>query len=306
MKKSLLLILTSLCMITALLCACTESNKTDTSSASDSATISKDSTKITELSVFDEKTNYIDKVEEITSGGIYTIKGRLKSSTMGLITENPITISVKDKNNYYYSVETVSAYQEYLVSNGTSYILNTNDKLYAVSKEKTAENIKATINTYFPSKKVLKYKDTYSVSYNNEKYIRERYEFNDSDGTKQTISYFFINQELKMIQYANQVMEMKIDSYLKIEDISLTSNDEYYNKIKNFKKVSEDELNASLNNSDSSDEYVLGLLDSMGITDKDLEKMGYSKADILNMDDNQLSIFLAGLYGEDMSQNKND
>lgn len=306
MKKSLLLILTSLCMITALLCACTESNKTDTSSASDSATISKDSTKITELSVFDEKTNYIDKVEEITSGGIYTIKGRLKSGTMGLITENPITISVKDKNNYYYSVETVSAYQEYLVSNGTSYILNAKDKLYAVSKEKTAENIKATINTYFPSKEVLKYKDTYSVSYNNEKYIRERYEFNDSDGTKQTISYFFINQELKMIQYANQVMEMKIDSYLKIEDISLTSNDEYYNKIKNFKKVSEDELNDSLNNSDSSDEYVLGLLDSMGITDKDLEKMGYSKADILNMDDNQLSIFLAGLYGEDMSQNKNE
>lgn len=306
MKKSLLLILTSLCMMTTLLCACTESNKTDTSSASDSATISKDSTKITELSVFDEKTNYIDKVEEITSGGIYTIKGRLKSGTMGLITENPITISVKDKNNYYYSVETVSAYQEYLVSNGTSYILNAKDKLYAVSKEKTAENIKATINTYFPSKEALKYKDTYSVSYNNEKYIRERYEFNDSDGTKQTISYFFINQELKMIQYANQVMEMKIDSYLKIEDISLTSNDEYYNKIKNFKKVSEDELNDSLNNSDSSDEYVLGLLDSMGITDEDLEKMGYSKSDILNMDDNQLSIFLAGLYGEDMSQNKND
>lgn len=306
MKKSLLLILTSLCMMTTLLCACTESNKTDTLSASDSATISKDSTKITELSVFDEKTNYIDKVEEITSGGTYTIKGRLKSGTMGLITENPITISVKDKNNYYYSVETVSAYQEYLVSNGTSYILNTNDKLYAVSKEKTAENIKATINTYFPSKEALKYKDTYSVSYNNEKYIRERYEFNDSDGTKQTISYFFINQELKMIQYANQVMEMKIDSYLKIEDISMTSKDEYYNKIKNFKKVSEDELNDSLNNSDSSDEYVLGLLDSMGITDKDLEKMGYSKADILNMDDNQLSIFLAGLYGEDMSQNKND
>lgn len=301
MKKSLLLILTSLCVLAALLCSCTESNKTDTSTASDSATISKDSTNITELSVFDEKTSYIDKVEETISGGVYTIKGRLKSGTMGLITENPITISVKDEKNYYYSVETVSAYQEYLVSDSTAYILNTNDKLYAVSKEKTAENIKATINKYFPTKESLTYKDTYSVSYNNEKYIRERYEFNDSDGSKQTISYFFIDQELKMIQYANQVMEMKIDSYLNIEEISLTSDENYYNKIKNFKKVSEDELIDSLNNSDSSDEYVLGLLDSMGITDEDLEEMGYTKEDILNMDDNQLSIFLAGLYGEDIS-----
>lgn len=304
MKKSLLLILTALCLIALPLSACTESNKTDTSAA-DSATISKDSTKITELSVFDEKTSYIDKVEEIISGGVYTIKGRLKSGTMGLITENPITISVKDEKNYYYSVETVSAYQEYLVSDGTSYILNTNDKLFAVSKEKTADNIKSTINTYFPSKSSLKYKDTYSVSYNNEKYIRERYEFNDSDGTKQTVSYFFINQELKMIQYVNQVMEMKIDSYLKIEDISKTYDAEYNKKLKSFKKVSEEELNNSLNNSDSSDEYVLGLLDSMGITDEDLEKMGYSKEDILNMNDNQLSIFLAGLYGEDISQNNN-
>lgn len=300
MKKSLLLILTALCLTVLPLSACTESNKTDTSAA-DSATISKDSTKITELSVFDEKTSYIDKVEEIISDGVYTIKGRLKSGTMGLITENPITISVKDEKNYYYLVETVSAYQEYLVSDGTAYILNTNDKLFAVSKEKTADNIKATINTFFPSKSSLKYKDTYSVSYNNEKYIRERYEFNDSDGTKQTVSYFFINQELKMIQYVNQVMEMKIDSYLKIEEISKTYDTEYNKKLKNFKKVSEEELNNSLNNSDSSDEYVLGLLDSMGITDEDLEKMGYSKADILNMNDNQLSIFLAGLYGEDVS-----
>lgn len=300
MKKSLLLILTALCLTVLPLSACTESNKTDTS-AVNSATISKDSTKITELSVFDEKTSYIDKVEEIISDGVYTIKGRLKSGTMGLITENPITISVKDEKNYYYSVETVSAYQEYLVSDGTAYILNTNDKLFAVSKEKTADNIKATINTFFPSKSSLKYKDTYSVSYNNEKYIRERYEFNDSDGTKQTVSYFFINQELKMIQYVNQVMEMKIDSYLKIKEISKTYDTEYNKKLKNFKKVSEEELNNSLNNSDSSDEYVLGLLDSMGITDEDLEKMGYSKADILNMNDNQLSIFLAGLYGEDVS-----
>lgn len=300
MKKSLLLILTALCLTVLPLSACTESNKTDTSTVN-SATISKDSTKITELSVFDEKTSYIDKVEEIISDGVYTIKGRLKSGTMGLITENPITISVKDEKNYYYSVETVSAYQEYLVSDGTAYILNTNDKLFAVSKEKTADNIKATINTFFPSKSSLKYKDTYSVSYNNEKYIRERYEFNDSDGTKQTVSYFFINQELKMIQYVNQVMEMKIDSYLKIEEISKTYDTEYNKKLKNFKKVSEEELNNSLNNSDSSDEYVLGLLDSMGITDEDLEKMGYSKADILNMNDNQLSIFLAGLYGEDVS-----
>lgn len=300
MKKILLLILTTLCLIALPLSACTESNKTDTSKV-DSATISKDSTKITELSVFDEKTSYIDKVEEIISGGVYTIKGRLKSGTMGLITENPITISVKDEKNYYYSVETVSAYQEYLVADGTSYILNTKDKLFAVSKEKTADNIKATINTYFPSKSSLKYKDTYSVSYNNEKYIRERYEFTDSDGTKQTVSYFFINQELKMIQYVNQVMEMKIDSYLKIEEISKAYDTEYNKKLKSFKKVSEEELNNSLNNSDSSDEYVLGLLDSMGITDEDLEKMGYSKEDILNMNDNQLSIFLAGLYGEDMS-----
>ena len=104
-----------------------------------------------------------------------------------------------------------------------------------------------------------------------------------------------------MIQYVNQVMEMKIDSYLKIEEISKTYDTEYNKKLKNFKKVSEEELNNSLNNSDSSDEYVLGLLDSMGITDEDLEKMGYSKADILNMNDNQLSIFLAGLYGEDVS-----
>ncbi len=304
MKKiSFISIFTILLILTSFFSACTESNKTDTSSGG-SATISKDSTKITELSVFDEKTNYIDKVEEIISGGVYTVKGRLKSGAMGLITENPITISVKDENNYYYSVETVSAYQEYLVSDGKAYILNSSDEIYAVSKEKTAENIKATIDNYFPSKSSLKYKDTYSVSYNNENYIRERYEVTDSSGSKQTVAYFFLNQEPKIIQYVNQVMEMTIDSYLSIEEITLTSDDNYYKKIKKFKKVSEDDLINSLNNADSSDEYVLGLLDSMGITDEDLAEMGYTKEDILNMDDNQLSIFLAGLYGEDVSQNK--
>ena len=39
----------------------------------------------------------------------------------------------------------------------------------------------------------------------------------------------------------------------------------------------------------------------MGITDDDLSDMGYTKEDILNMNDNQLSIFLAGLYGEDVT-----
>lgn len=304
-KVSLLSIITSLLALTMILGACTKTNKMNSSSSVDnSATISKDSTKITELSVFDEKTNYIDNVEKITSGGLYTVKGSLKSSTMGLITESPITISVKDENNYYYSVKTVSAYQEYLVKDGISYILNTNDKCYAVSKEKTAQNIKATIDTYFPPKKSLNYKDTYSVSYNNEKYIRERYELNDSNGSDQTVSYFFINQELKMIQYVNQVMEMKIDSYLNINEISYESDDSYYNKTKNYKKISENALKNSLNNSDSSDEYVLGLLDSMGITDEDLEKMGYTKEDILKMNDNQLSIFLAGLYGEDITESE--
>lgn len=304
-KVSLLAIITSLFVLTTVLGACTKTNKLNSSSSTDnSATISKDSTKITELSVFDEKTSYIDNVEKIISEGLYTVKGSLKSSTMGLITESPITISVKDKNNYYYSVKTVSAYQEYLVSNGTSYILNSNDKQYAVSKEKTAQSIKATIDTYFPSKESLNYKDTYSVSYNNQKYIRERYELNDSNGSDHTVSYFFINQELKMIQYVNQVMEMKIDSYLNIDEISNESNDSFYSKTKNYKKVSEDALKNSLNNSDSSDEYILGLLDSMGITDEDLEKMGYTKEDILNMSDNQLSIFLAGLYGEDIAESE--
>lgn len=290
-----------LCALTTILCAC-ETNKTGTSSyENNSATVSKDSTKITELSVFDEKTSYIDSIEKIISGKVYTIKGMLKSGTMGLITESPITISVKDENNYYYSVQTVSSYQEYLVADGTAYILNSKDKLYAVSKNKTAQNIKSTIDTYFPSKDLLNYKDTYSVSYNNEEYIRERYEFTDSNSSNQTVSYFFSNQELKIIQYVHQVMEMKIDSYLNIESISLESDDSYYKKIKNYKKVSEDTLINSLNNSDSSDEYILELLDSMGITDDDLKEMGYTKEDILNMNDNQLSIFLAGLYGEDVT-----
>lgn len=300
-RKSILAVTICLSVLTAILCACTKANKTNTSSVDSSATISKDSTSITELSVFDEKTNYIDNVDKIISGGAYTINGMLKSSTMGLITENPITISVKDKDNYYYSVKTVSSYQEYLVSDGTSYVLNSNDELYAVSKDKTAENIKSTINTYFPSKDSLVYKDTYSVSYNNQKYIRERYEIADSKGSSQTISYFFIDQELKMIQYVNQVMEMKIDSYLSVKEISLESDESYYNKIKDYKKISEDKLINSLNKSDSSDEYILGLLDSMGITDDDLAEMGYTKKDILNMNDNQLSIFLAGLYGEDVT-----
>ncbi len=304
-KASILAIITGIFICTNMLSACTETNKLKSSSSvDDSATISKDSTKITELSVFDEKTNYIDNVENIISKGQYTVKGSLKSSTMGLITESPITISVKNENNYYYSVKTVSAYQEYLVSDGISYILNTNDKLYAVSKEKTAKSIKSTIDTYFPSKETLNYKDTYSVSYKNQKYIRERYEVNGTNGSNQIVSYFFINDELKMIQYVNQVMEMKIDSYLNIDDISDKSSNNYYSKTKNYEKVSEDALKNSLNNSDSSDEYILGLLDSMGITDEDLLKMGYTKEDILNMNDNQLSIFLAGLYGEDVSQNE--
>ncbi len=302
MKKiTLSIILVILCIFTTLLCAC-ETNKPDTSSPeNDSATVSKDSTKITELSVFDEKTSYIDSVEKIISGKVYTIKGMLKSGTMGLITESPITISVKDENNYYYSVQTVSSYQEYLVLNGTAYILNSKDELYAVSKNKTAESIKTTIDTYFPSKSLLRYEDTYSVSYNNENYIRERYKFNDSNGSDQTVAYFFTDQNLKMIQYTNQVMEMKIDSYLNIESIVLESDNSYYNKLKKYKKVSEDTLNNSLNNPDKSDEYILGLLDSMGITDDDLSDMGYTKEDILNMNDNQLSIFLAGLYGEDVT-----
>lgn len=300
-KTSLSVMLIILCIFATILCSCTEANKTKTSSGNDSATVSKDSTKITELSVFDEKTSYIDSIEQIISGKVYTIKGMLKSGTMGLITESPITISVKDENNYYYSVQTVSSYQEYLVKDGTAYILNSDDKLYAVSNNKTAQNIKSTIDTYFPSKDLLKYKDTYSVSYNNENYIRERYDFTDSNSSNQTVSYFFINQELKMIEYVHQVMEMKIDSYLNIESISLESDKNYYNKIKNYKKVSEDKLINSLNNSDKSDEYILGLLDSMGITDDDLKEMGYTKEDILNMNDNQLSIFLAGLYGEDVT-----
>lgn len=303
-KTSLSVMLIILCIFTTILCSCTEANKTKTSSEDNSATVSKDSTKITELSVFDEKTSYIDSIEQIISGKVYTIKGMLKSGTMGLITESPITISVKDEKNYYYSVQTVSSYQEYLVKDGTAYILNSDDKLYAVSNNKNAQNIKSTIDTYFPSKDLLKYKDTYSVSYNNENYIRERYDFTDSNSSNQTVSYFFINQELKMIEYVHQVMEMKIDSYLNIESISLESDKSYYNKIKNYKKVSEDKLINSLNNSDKSDEYILGLLDSMGITDDDLKEMGYTKEDILNMNDNQLSIFLAGLYGEDISDNE--
>ena len=305
-KTSLSVMLIILCIFTTILCSCTEANKTKTSSRNDSATVSKDSTKITELSVFDEKTNYIDSVEEIISGKVYTIKGMLKSGTMGLITESPITISVKDESNYYYSVQTVSSYQEYLVLNGTAYILNSKDELYAVSKNKTAESIKTTIDTYFPSKSLLRYEDTYSVSYNNENYIRERYKFNDSNGTDQTVAYFFTDQNLKMIQYTNQVMEMKIDSYLSIDEITLESDNSYYNKLKKYKKISEDNLNDSLNNSASSDEYILELLDSMGITNDDLKDMGYTKDDILKMDDNQLSIFLAGLYGEDVADSDNE
>ncbi len=300
MKKTSLSLILIVCIFSTILCACSI-NK---SSSDSKATVSKDSTKITELSIFDEQTSYIDAVEEIISGKVYTIKGMLKSSTMGLITNSPITISVKDKNNYYYSVQTVSSYQEYLVLNGTAYILNSKNELYAVSRNKTAESIKTTIDTYFPSKSLLSYEDTYSVSYNNENYIRERYKFIDSVNSDQTVSYFFKDQELKMIEYVQQVMEMKIDSYLNIESISLESDDSYYKKIKNYKKVSEDELNNSLNDSASSDEYVLELLDSMGITDEDLAQMGYTKEDILNMNDNQLSIFLAGLYGEDV-QNSN-
>ena len=300
MKKTSLSLILIVCIFSTILCACSI-NK---SSSDSKATVSKDSTKITELSIFDEQTSYIDAVEEIISGKVYTIKGMLKSSTMGLITNSPITISVKDKNNYYYSVQTVSSYQEYLVLNGTAYILNSKNELYAVSRNKTAESIKTTIDTYFPSKSLLSYEDTYSVSYNNENYIRERYKFIDSVNSDQTVSYFFKDQELKMIEYVQQVMEMKIDSYLNIESISLESDDSYYKKIKNYKKVSEDELNNSLNDSASSDEYVLELLDSMGITDEDLAQMGYTKEDILNMNDKQLSIFLAGLYGEDV-QNSN-
>ena len=97
---------------------------------------------------------------------------------------------------------------------------------------------------------------------------------------------------------------MQIVSYLQIDEISKDIDDSYYSKTKSYKKVREDTLINSMNESTSSDEYILGLLDSMGITDKELLKMGYTKEDILKMNDNQLSIFLAGLYGEDMAESE--
>lgn len=67
-----------------------------------------------------------------------------------------------------------------------------------------------------------------------------------------------------------------------------------------YTEISETELEQNKNNTPSSDEYILALFDSLGVTDDDLEKMGYTKEQVLAMNEQERSVFLAQLFGENL------
>lgn len=295
--KKIFLCLISVAMLLSIT-AC--SKKGDKSEIDSKAEVVKDKYQVSELSIFDEATNLYDSTDRIITGGKYTLKGSIRSTTLGIATENPVAITVKDTSNYYYSFNTISSEQNYLVKDNKPYILDIAEKKYVVSEEKTADSIKKSIDELLPTKESLKYKDTFKVSYNENTYVRERYTYKDKDDS--TISFFYNDSDLKIIEYKNQVMEMSVDSFLTVESITDTVDETYFDKLKEYQKITSEEMNDLQNGASSSEETITSMLNSMGITDEKLADMGYTKEDILNMDKNQLSVFFAGIYGEDISE----
>lgn len=253
---------------------------------------------VTEIKALKNDKSRISRYMDIVNSGTFTLSGTIISRSMGLVSENPVTISALDNENYHYDVITVAARQEYLISDGKAYVLNDVDKTYAQCESKTLESVKSGINTYLPSLTTLKYLDTYEVEYNGEEYVRERYILKNNVGEEQTVSYFFDGDTLKIIRHDSNILETVVQSDLSVLEFENTADEEEFEIPEDYKQITETELEQNKNNTASSDEYILALFDSLGVTDDDLEKMGYTKEEVLEMDEAQRSVFLAELFGE--------
>lgn len=296
-------------MCAAVMVGCGDSEKatiTKDDSSSESASETAVSSKIqqsgvTEVTELEGEKSRINSYMDIVNAGTFTLKGTLTNKSMGLVTENPLTISVLDSSSYYYNVITVAANQEYIISDGSVYVLNANDSTYAESETKTADSIKNGISTYLPSLTTLTYLDTYEVEYNDSDYIRERYELKNNVGEEQTVSYFFDGDELEIIRYDSNVLETVIQSDLSVSSFENTADEDVFKIPDGYEKITETELEQNKNNTASSSEYIAALLDSLGITDERLEEMGYTREQVLNLSEQEQTVFIAKLFGEDYS-----
>lgn len=309
MLKKICALVLSLTIALTVFCACGDENKATISKEEKTTESTAQTTEVkgsgilqsgvTEISELTGEKSRINSYMDIINGGTFTLTGTLKTRSMGLVSENPVKISSLD-NKYYYNVTTVAASSEYLITDSGSYVLNVNDKTYAKCESKTSDSIRAGINTYLPSLKTLKALDTYEVEYDGESYIRERYEIKNNVGEEQTVSYFFDGDRLEIIRYDSNVLETVIQSDFKVSEFKNEADESVFVIPDGYKEISETELSQNKNNTPSSDEYILALFDSLGVTDKDLEKMGYTKEQVLEMNEQERSVFLAQLFGENL------
>ncbi len=308
MLKKICASVLSLTIALTVFCACGDENKATISKEEKTTESTAQTTEVkgsgilqsgvTEISELTGEKSRINSYMDIINGGTFTLTGTLKTRSMGLVSENPVKISSLD-NKYYYNVTTVAASSEYLITDSGSYVLNVNDKTYAKCESKTSDSIRAGINTYLPSLKTLKALDTYEVEYDGESYIRERYEIKNNVGEEQTVSYFFDGETLEIIRYDSNVLETVIQSDFKVSEFKNEADESVFVIPDGYKEISETELSQNKNNTPSSDEYILALFDSLGVTEKDLEKMGYTKEQVLEMNEQERSVFLAQLFGEE-------
>lgn len=308
MLKKICASVLSLTIALTVFCACGDENKATISKEEKTTESTAQTTEVkgsgilqsgvTEISELIGEKSRINSYMDIINGGTFTLTGTLKTRSMGLVSENPVKISSLD-NKYYYNVTTVAASSEYLITDSGSYVLNVNDKTYAKCESKTSDSIRAGINTYLPSLKTLKALDTYEVEYDGKSYIRERYEIKNNVGEEQTVSYFFDGDTLEIIRYDSNVLETVIQSDFKVSEFKNEADESVFVIPDGYKEISETELSQNKNNTPSSDEYILALFDSLGVTDKDLEKMGYTKEQVLEMNEQERSVFLAQLFGEE-------
>lgn len=310
MKKFLAAVL-AITVSAVVFCGCNQNKKatiskdeqTTTQSSTESVDISSGikQSGVKETKKLEGEKSRLNKFMDIVKSGTFTVKGTLKNKSMGLVTENPITIAAMNSTEYYYNAVTVAASQEYLIHDGETFVLNSADSTYADCESKTADSVKNGINTYLPSLTTLKYVDTYEVEYGKNSYVRERYELKNNVGEEQTVSYFFDGDELSIIRYDSNVLETVIQSDFHVLSFENTADDTLFKIPDGYEKISESQLEQNKNNTASSSEYILALFESLGITDEDLEKMGYTKEQVLEMTEQEQSVFLAELFGEDFS-----
>ena len=310
MLKKICALVLSLTVVLAAFCACgnedkaTISKEEKTTESTAQTTEAKGSgilqSGVTEISELNGEKSRINSYMDIINGGTFTLTGTLKTRSMGLVSENPVKISSLNNDKYYYNVTTVAASSEYLIADSAAYVLNVNDKTYAKCESKTIDSIRAGINTYLPSLKTLTALDTYEVEYDGESYIRERYEIKNNVGEEQTVSYFFDGETLKIIRFDSNVLETVIQSDFKVSEFKNEADKSVFVLPDDYEEVTEAQLLQNKNNTASSDEYILALFDSLGVTDDDLEKMGYTKEQVLEMNEQERSVFLAKLFGENL------